>query len=195
MVLRIKMKEGGPKNRSRTLGNQAVQVLVVGALQAEVAAADVVDGLVVHHERAVGVLQRGVRGQDRVVGLDNRGGRLRGRVDAELQLALLAIVDRQTLHEEGAEAGTSTATERVEDQEALETTAVVGDPADLVEDLVDQLLADRVVATGIVVGRILLAGDHVLGVEQAAIGASPDLVDDVGLEIAVDRARHVLAIA
>lgn len=47
-----------------TLSNQAVKVLVVGTLQAEVAAADVVDGLVVDHEGAVGVLEGGVGGED-----------------------------------------------------------------------------------------------------------------------------------
>ena len=178
-----------------TLSNQAVEVLVVGTLKTQVAAADVVDGLVVDHEGAVGVLEGGVGGENRVVRLDNRGGGLRGGVDAELELALLAVVDRETLHEEGTEAGTGTTTERVEHKETLETAAVVGDPAHLVEDLVDQLLADRVVATGVVVGGILLAGDHVLGVEQAAISAGPDLVDDVGLEIAVDCPRDILAVA
>jgi len=32
-------------------------------------------------------------------------------------------------------------------------------------------------------------------VEEGAVGAGADLVDDVGLEIAVDGARHVLAVA
>ena len=50
-------------------------------------------------------------------------------------------------------------------------------------------------ATCVVVRGILLSGDHLLGVEQGAIGTSADLVDDVRLEIAVDGARHVLALA
>ena len=95
---------------TRTLSDQSVQVLVVGALNAKVPSADVVDGLVVDHEGAVGVLKSGVGGEDRVVGLDNRGGDLRSRVDTELELALLAVVDRQTLHEESAKTGTSTTT-------------------------------------------------------------------------------------
>jgi hypothetical protein len=110
-----------------TLSDQAVQVLVVGTLNAEVAAADVIDGLVVNHEGAVGVLEGGVGGEDRVVGLDNGGGDLGRRVDTELELALLAVVDREALHEEGTETGTGTTTEGVEDEEALETRAVVGD--------------------------------------------------------------------
>ena len=181
--------------KSHTLSDQTVQVLVVGTLNAEVATADVVDGLVVDHEGTVGVLKGGVGGEDGVVGLDNGGGDLRGGVDAELELALLAVVDGETLHEEGTETGTGTTTEGVEDEEALETRAVVGDVADLVEDLVDELLADSVVATGVVVRGILLASDHLLRVEEGAVSAGADLVDDVGLEIAVDGARHVLAVA
>ena len=181
--------------KSHTLSDQTVQVLVVGTLNAEVAAADVVDGLVVNHEGAVGVLEGGLGGEDGCEGLDNGGGDLRSRVDAELELALLAVVDGETLHEEGTETGTGTTTEGVEDEEALETRAVVGDVADLVEDLVNELLADGVVATGVVVRGILLAGDHLLRVEEGAVGAGADLIDDVGLEIAVDGARHVLAVA
>ena len=141
------------------------------------------------------MLEGGVGGEDGVVGLDNGGGDLRGGVDAELELALLAVVDGETLHEEGTETGTGTTTEGVEDEEALETRAVVGDVADLVEDLVNELLADGVVATGVVVRGILLAGDHLLRVEEGAVGAGADLIDDVGLEIAVDGARNVLAVA
>lgn len=179
----------------RTLSNQTVQVDVVGALETEVAAADIVDGLVVDHEGAVGVLQGGVGGQDGVVRLDDGGGGLGGGVDTELELALLAVVDRQTLHEQSTETRASSTTEGVEDQETLKTSAAVGDAADLVEDAVDKLLADGVVTTGVVVGGILLAADHVLGVEQAAVRTGADLIDHIGLEIAVDGSGDVLSLA
>jgi hypothetical protein len=168
----------GGRSGRHTLSDETVQVLVVGALDTEVPAADVVDSLVVNHEAAVRVLKGGVGGEDRVVGLDDRGGDLRGGVDTELELALLAVVDGQALHKEGTE-----------------TRAVVGDTADLVEDLVDQLLADRVVTTSVVVRGILLAGDHVLRVEQGAVGAGADLIDDVGLQVGVDGAGDILALA
>jgi hypothetical protein len=51
------------------------------------------------------------------------------------------------------------------------------------------------VATSVVVRSILLAGDHLLGMEEAAVGAGADLVDNVWLKIAVDSARNVLAVA
>jgi hypothetical protein len=177
------------------LGDQTVQVLEVGALNTEVAAADVVDGLIVDHEGAVAVLEGGVSGKDGVVWLDDRGGDLWGWVDTEFQLALLAVVNRQTFHEESTETRAGTTTEAVEDEETLETRAVVGNMSDLVEDLVNELLADGVVTTGVVVRGILLASDHLLWVEETAVWAGADLVDDVGLEIAVDGAWHVLAVA
>lgn len=134
-----------------TLGDETVQVLVVGALNAKVPPADVIDGLVVNHEAAVGVLKRGVGSQDGVIRLDDGGGNLGSRIHAELQLGLLAIVNRQTLHQQSAEAGSSSATEGVENEETLKTRAVISDTANLVEDLVDELLSDGVVATGVVV--------------------------------------------
>jgi hypothetical protein len=136
-----------------------------------------------------------VGGENGVVWLHDRGGDLRRRVDTELELALLAVVDGQTLHQQGAESGTSSAAKGVENEETLQTRAVVGNAADLVEDLVNELLSDRVVTTGVVVRRILLAGDHVLRVEEGSVGAGADLVDDVGLQIGVDGTRDVLALA
>lgn len=142
------------------------------------------------------MLERGVGGQDRVVGLNNRRRHLGRRVDGKLKLALLAIVGRQTLHHEGTKARAGSTTERVEDHEALETLALVRKLADAIHDLqkernvselnryivlgfflhlVNKLLADGVVATGIVVGSILLAADELLGVEELLVGAVADL--------------------
>ena len=79
------------------LSHQSVEVGVGGTLDVEVAAADVVDGLVVDHEGTVGVLEGGVGGEDGVVRLDYGGGDLRGGVNGELQLALLTVVHTQSL--------------------------------------------------------------------------------------------------
>jgi len=181
--------------RNITLSNKAVKVLVVGALDAEVPSADVVDGLVVDHEAAVGVLEGGVGGKNRVVGLNDGCGDLGRWVDAELELALLAIVDGQALHQQGAETRASAATEGVEDEETLQTRAVIGNAADLVEHLVDELLADRVVTAGVVVRGVLLACDHLLWVEKRAVGTGADLVDDIGLKIGVDGTGDIFALA
>ena len=76
----------------------------------------------------------------------------------------------------------------------MKTSAVVCNTANLVEDGVNQLLADSVVTTSIVVGSILLASDHVLWVEKASVGAGSDLIDNVGLQIAVDGSGDVFAL-
>ena len=53
------------------LADQSVQVGVGGPFDGKVAAADVVDGLIVHHEGTVGVLEGGVGAKGRVVGLNH----------------------------------------------------------------------------------------------------------------------------
>ena len=68
------------------LSDEAIEVGVGWSLDVEVPAADVVDGLIVHHESTVGVLQSGVGGEDGVVGLHYCSGDLGGRVDGKLQL-------------------------------------------------------------------------------------------------------------
>ena len=134
-----------------TLSNQTVQVHVVGALKTEVSSADVVDSFIINHEGAVGVLKRGMSGEDGVVWLYNGGGGLRSWVNAEFQLDLLAEVDGQTFHEKSTKTRSSSTTERMEDEKTLETSAVISDMADLVQNLVNQLLSNGVVAASIVV--------------------------------------------
>ena len=95
------------------------------------------------------MLEGRVRSEDRVVGLNDRAGQLRRGIHAELELGLLAVVGGKALKEESAETRTSATTEGVEDEEALEARAVVGQTADLVHRRVDELLADGVVTTGI----------------------------------------------
>ena len=67
------------------------------------AAADVVDRLVVEHDRDVGVLEERVSGQHGVVGLNHRGGHLGGGVDGEPELGLLAVIHGETPRGGGAE--------------------------------------------------------------------------------------------
>ena len=178
-----------------TLSNETVQVLIVRSLDAQAPPANIVDGLVIHHEAAVRVLEGRVCSEDGIVRLDDGCCHLGGRVDAELQLALLSVINGETLHQQSAKSRSGSATEGVENQEALETGAAVSETADLVQDLVDQLLSDGVMTTSVVVGSILLSGNHVLGMEQAAVGASSDFIDDVGLQISVDGPGNVFSLS
>ena len=95
------------------------------------------------------MLKGGVGGQNRVVWL-NDGVRHRWcGVYRELELRLLAIVRREMLQDEGTETGASSTTKGVEDEEALETVAVVCEAANLVHHGVNHLLSNGVVATGV----------------------------------------------
>jgi len=184
--------EGGGQGGDN-LSDESVKVGVGGALNVEVSAADVVDGLVVEHDGDVGVLKEGVGGEHGVVGLNDGGGDLGGGVDGEAELGLLAVVDGETLEEEGSETGTGSTTDGVEDEETLETSALIGELTDAVEAEINNLLTDGVVTTGEVVGGVFLSGDELLGVEQLAVGASADLIDNSGLEIEEDATGNVLA--
>ena len=113
------------------------------------------------------MLERRVRRENGVVRLDNGIRECRCGVYTELELGLLAVVGGQTFEHKGTETGTSSATERVEDEEALEAIAVIGKTANTVHDSIDQpseqvrsnrrrdclvlysLLADGVMTTGV----------------------------------------------
>ena len=73
-------------DRADNLADQSVQVGVGGPLNVQIPSADIVNSLVVNHESTVRVLQGGVGGQDRVVGLNNSGRDLRCGINCELQL-------------------------------------------------------------------------------------------------------------
>jgi len=139
------------------------------------------------------VLEERVSGKHGVVRLDDSGGDLRRRVDSEAKLGLLAVVNGETLEEERSETRASTTTDSVEDKEALETSAVVSQLADTVENKIDNLLANGVVTTGVVIGGILLARDQLLRVEELTVGSSADLINARRLEIDEDTTWDVLA--
>merc|ERR1719209_2545170 len=189
------VKPQGGGDGGDDLADQPIQVGVAWPLYVEISSADIVDRLIVDHERAVAVLESCVRAQGGVVGLHHGGGYLRSWVDAELQHRLLPVVNRQALHQERGEPRTGATAEGMEDKKALKSGAVVGQLPHPVQHEVDDLLADGVVATSIVVGGVLLARHHLLRVEQLLVGPSPDLVDDGGLKVEEDCPWDVLASA
>jgi len=71
----------------------------------------------------------------------------------------------------------------VENEEALETRAIVCKAADLVHHCVNLFLSNGVVSTSIIASSIFLASNKSLGVKEAPIWAVPDLIDDIGFEI------------
>ena len=75
------------------------------------------------------------------------------------------------------------------------TCAVVCKLADAVQAEVHNLLADGVVTAGKVVCGILLAADELLGVEQLAVCARPDLVNHSGLQGRQELAHRALSLS
>ena len=111
----------GSSNGRNNLGDQTVEVGEARGADSQVLLANVIDGLIVNHERTVGVFESGVGRQYSIIWLDDGVAEPRGGINAELELRLLSIISRKTLKQESTKAGTSSTTERVEDEEALET--------------------------------------------------------------------------
>ena len=83
----------------------------------------------------------------------------------------------------------------MENQEALKTCALVSQLPNLVQEEVNDLLANGAVTLGIVIGSIFFACDELLRVEELAVGASSNLINDCGFQIYKHCAGHMLASA
>ena len=90
-------------------------------------------------------------------------------------------------------ADTSTYTRGVKDQKALQTGTIVRQLANAIEHDIDNLLARGVVTTRIIVGRILLAVDDLLGMVELLHGSGAHFVADGRFQIAINGTRDVLA--
>jgi len=64
----------------------------------------------------------------------------------------------------------------VKDQESLEPGTLVGELSDPVQHQVDDLSADGVMAAGVDVCRVFLAGDQLFRMEQLPVRAGADFV-------------------
>ena len=64
----------------------------------------------------------------------------------------------------------------MEDEEALESRTLISQLPDPVQNEVDDLLTDGVMASRIVIGGVFLSCDELLRVEQLAIDAVADLI-------------------
>jgi len=105
----------------------------------------------------VGVLEERVNAQHTIVGLNYGSRNLGTGPDSERDLRLLTIVDRQPLEHQTAKSRSSASTARVKDKETLETSTVIGELADSIQDKIDNFLANGIVTTGEVVSSVFLA--------------------------------------
>lgn len=116
-------------DRRDNLGDETVEMFIRRACNIQIAPANVINRLVIDQECAVRVLDCAVGAENSIVGFNDGGADPRSRVHSKFKLALFAVVRRETLEEEGAKAGSGTTAERVEDQESLETGAVICAPS------------------------------------------------------------------
>ena len=134
--------------------DKAVQVGIGWSFDIEVSSGDIIDGLVIKDDGNIGVLKEGVGGEHGVVWLNNGGGDLWGWVDGETELGFLTVINGKSLEEKGSESGTGSSTDGVEDEETLETCALIGKLSDSVEAEIDDFFTNGVVTSGEVVGSI-----------------------------------------
>jgi hypothetical protein len=187
----IETKGGG--QRGDDLSYESVQVGVGGSVDIEGTLADVVECLIVEHEGNIGVLKQRVGREHRVVGLHNCGGDLGRGVNAEVEFAFLSIINGESLEKKRAETRSCSSSNGVEDEESLETSALVGKLPDSIKAEIHNLLADGVMTTGIVVCGILLSGDELLRVEQLTVSTSADLINNSRLEVKENSTGNVLS--
>ena len=139
------------------------------------------------------MLESGVGGQDGVVGLNNSGGHLRSGIDGKLQLGLLPVVHGKSLHQQSGESRSSSSSKGVEEQKSLKTSTLVSKLPDPVQDEVHNLLADGVVAPGVVVGGVLLSVDQLLRMVKLTVSSNSGLVNDSWLQVNEDSSWNMIA--
>ena len=81
----------------------------------------------------------------------------------------------------------------MENQEALKTCALVSQFLNSAQDKVNDLLANGVGTLGMVIGSIFFACDELLRVEELAVGASSNLINDCGFQVYKHCPGHMLA--
>ena len=75
----------------------------------------------------------------------------------------------------------------------MESGTAVGKLADTVQDGVDNLLANGVVTTGVVVGGVFLSRNDLVGVVKLGVLSGTDFVTDGGFQVDKDGTRDVLS--
>ena len=68
-----------------------------------------------------------------VVWFNNSSGDLWGWIDSETEFGFLTIIDRKSFEEERSESRSSSATNSVEDEEALETSTLISKFSDSIK--------------------------------------------------------------
>ena len=165
------------------MSDESVQVSVGWSLDIKVSSADIINGLIIKDDSNIGMLKKRMSGEHGVVWLNNGGRNLWGWVNGETELGLLSVVDGKSLEKERSKSRSGTSTDGVEDEETLETSALIRELSDSIEAEIDDLLTNGVMSSGEVVGSIFLSGDKLLWMEELSVGSSSNLINDSWLEI------------
>jgi len=81
----------------------------------------------------------------------------------------------------------------MEKKKSLKSSTLVSKFPDSVQNQIHDLLANGVVAPGVVVGSVLLAIDQLLGVVELTVGSNSGLVNDSGLQVNEDSSWNMIA--
>merc|ERR1712088_1113729 len=130
---------------------------------------------------------------DSIVRFDHSGGDLRSRVDGELKLGLLAVVNGKTFHEERGKSRSGSSSKGMAKKKSLKSSTLVSQFPDSVQNQIHDLLANGVVAPGVVVGGVLLAIDQLLGMVKLTVGSDSGLVNDSGLQVNKDSSWNMFS--
>jgi len=174
------------------LSNESVQVGVGWSLDIEVSSADIINGFVIDHDGNISVLKKRVGGEDGVVWFNNGGRDLWGWIDGETELRFLTVIDGKSFEEKGTKTRSSSTTDGIEDNETLETSALIGKFSNSIEAKIDDFFTNGVVSSGEVVGSIFFTGDELLWVEKLSVCSCSNLIDNGWFKIKEDASWDVL---
>ena len=71
----------------------------------------------------------------------------------------------------------------MEQEESLQSRALIGQLTNTVQDKIDNFLSNGVVSTSIVIGSIFLSSDQLFRVKELTVSTSSDFINDSGFQI------------
>ena len=151
--------------RWNDLSDESVQVGIGGSFNIEISSADIIDSFVIEHDCNISMFKEWMGGQDWVVWFNDGGWNLRWWVNGETEFGFLSVIDWESLEEEWPKSWSGTTTNWVEDQESLETSALVSQLSDSVKAEINDFFTNSVMASGEVVSSVFLTGDQLFWVE------------------------------
>ena len=81
----------------------------------------------------------------------------------------------------------------MEEEKSLKSRAIIGKFTNAIQDNVDHLLANGIVASGVIVGSIFFARNELFRVKQLTVTSGANFVDDRWLQIHENRSRNVFS--